>query len=64
VRLAEAGAGLRERIRHAIGDVMAPLWAQLDPADLETTVRTLRDITVRARALYPAAVSAMTREAR
>ena len=64
VRLADAGAGLRERIRHAIGNVMAPLWAQLDPADLETTVRTLRDITVRARALYPAAVPAMTGEAR
>lgn len=54
VRLADAGAELRERIRQAIGEVTGPLWSQLDPADLETTVRTLRSITLRARALYPA----------
>lgn len=58
VRLARAGAERRERVRLAIGDVMAPLWARFDRADLETTARTLRDITVRARALYPAATPA------
>jgi hypothetical protein len=64
VRLADAGAELRERVRHAIGDVTGPLWVQLDPADLETTVRTLRDITLRARALYSAAAPAAARGAR
>jgi hypothetical protein len=29
--------------------VTAPLYAPLDPADVETTIRTLREITTRAR---------------
>jgi hypothetical protein len=51
IRLAEAGAGLRERIRQSIGAVTGPLYAPLDPGDIETTVRTLEDITSRAREL-------------
>jgi len=55
IRLAGSGAELSARIRRAIGDVTAPLYATLDPADIETTVRTLRDITAAARTRYPAA---------
>jgi hypothetical protein len=55
IRLAPSGAELRERIRRGIGDLMAPVWEQLDPADVETTVRTLRRVTMLARDLRPAA---------
>jgi hypothetical protein len=55
VRLTDAGADLRGRLREAIGRVTAPLYASLDPADAETTIRTLHHITERARALRPAA---------
>jgi hypothetical protein len=55
IRLAPRGAELRERIRRGIGDLMEPVWAQLDPADVETTVRTLRRVTTLARDLRPAA---------
>ena len=55
IRLAPSGAELRERIRRGIGDLMAPVWAQLDPADVDTTVRTLRQVTTLARATRPAA---------
>jgi hypothetical protein len=51
VRLAPAGAELRERIRRSVGAVNGPLYEALDPADIETTVRTLQDITSRAREL-------------
>ena len=56
IRLAAAGSELRERIRHLAGDVTAPLYAKLDPADIETTVRTLRDLTMLARAMRSDAV--------
>jgi len=55
VRLTDAGADLRGRLRQAIGGVTGPLYASLDPADAETTIRTLHDITERARTLRPAA---------
>jgi hypothetical protein len=51
IRLSPAGARLRERAGHDIGALMGPVWAQLDPADIETTVRTLRRVTTLARAL-------------
>ena len=51
IRLADAGAELRERTRRSVGTVTAPLYEGLDPADIETTVRTLQDITSRAREL-------------
>ncbi len=58
VRLARAGAELRERIRAAIADISAPLYARLDPGDIEATVRTLRELTKLARAMYPEAAAA------
>ena len=36
---------LRTRIAGTIGNITAPLYAQLDPADIETTVRTLQRLT-------------------
>jgi len=51
IRLADAGAELRERTRRSVGTVTAPLYEGLDPADIETTVRTLQDIKSRAREL-------------
>ena len=51
IRLADAGAELRERTRRSVGAVTAPLYEGLDPADMETTVRILQDITSRAREL-------------
>lgn len=54
VRLAPPGAELRERIRRGVGDLMAPVWAQLNPVDVETTVRTLRQVTTLSRDLRPA----------
>jgi hypothetical protein len=58
IRLALPGAELRERIRRGIGDLMAPVWAQLDPADVKTTVRTLRQVTTLSRGLRPVAEGA------
>ena len=58
IELAAAGAALRERIRREIAAVMAPVWEQLDPADIETTLRTLARVTTLARAARPAAVPA------
>ena len=60
ITLSEAGAALRERIRQEIGDVMAPMWEQLDPADIETTVRTLGRVTTLARAVRSGAVPPAT----
>ena len=56
IRLSDAGARLRETIVGSIGAVTAPLFGSLDPADVETTVRTLREIATRARALAPSGV--------
>jgi hypothetical protein len=53
IRLSDRGARLLEKIRGSIGAVTAPVFAPLDPADVETTVRTLRDISARGRALAP-----------
>jgi hypothetical protein len=51
IRLADAGARLRASIVAALGAVNAPLWESFDPADLETTIATLRELTLRARSL-------------
>lgn len=56
-RLSSAGAEARDRARDSVREVMAPVWAQTDPADLQTTIRTLRDITRTIRALHPEAVA-------
>lgn len=45
IRLAAAGAELRTRVAGTIGNITAPLYAQLDAADIETTVRTLQRLT-------------------
>lgn len=45
IRLATAGADLRTRIVGLIRNLTGPLYAQLDPADIETTVRTLQRLT-------------------
>ena len=56
IQLAEPGAELGAGIRAGVGAITAPMWASFDQADLETTVRTLGEITARARAaLAPAA---------
>jgi DNA-binding MarR family transcriptional regulator len=56
IRLSAAGAELRELIRREIAAVMAPVWEQLDPADVETTIRTLGRVTMLARTVRSAAV--------
>jgi len=56
IRLSEAGAERRELIRREIAAVMAPVWEQLDPADVETTIRTLGRVTTLARTVRSAAV--------
>jgi DNA-binding MarR family transcriptional regulator len=50
VEVTAAGAQLRARIAGLISDVTAPLYEQLSPADVETTVRTLRGLSAGARA--------------
>jgi hypothetical protein len=54
IRLTAAGTELRGRLQDAVRAVTAPLWESLDPAALNTTIRTLEEITARARALRPA----------
>jgi hypothetical protein len=51
VRFAPAGARLRERIASSAGAVTRTLVALIDPADLEVTIRTLRELTARAGAV-------------
>jgi hypothetical protein len=53
IRLADAGAQLRASIVGSMGAITTPLWGSFDPADLETTVTTLREIALRARSLTP-----------
>jgi hypothetical protein len=36
-----------------MGAITTPMWASFDPADLETTAATLRELVLRARALSP-----------
>jgi hypothetical protein len=54
VRFAAAGAELRDRIVSSAGAVTRSLIAPVDPADLEATIRTLRELTARARAVLAA----------
>ena len=55
IRLADRGAALRARIGDSIGALTAPVYGPLDPADVATTLRTLHEITTRARAARTAA---------
>ena len=53
IRLADAGAQLRASIVESMAAITTPMWASFDPADLETTAATLRELVLRARALSP-----------
>jgi hypothetical protein len=54
VRFGAAGAELRDRIVSSVGAVTRSLVAPIDPADMEATIRTLREITSRARMVLSA----------
>jgi hypothetical protein len=58
--LSAAGAELLARIRGSVAAVMAPVWAALDPADVDTTVRILREITLQARGTLAAQAGGAT----
>jgi len=49
VRLTARGRGLREQVLARSAQITGPMLAAIDRADLETTVRTLDEITRRAR---------------
>ncbi len=51
IRLTAPGQALRERILAASAEITGPMLASLDRGDLETTIRTLQEITRRARAI-------------
>ena len=51
VRIADDGAQLRAKIAGSISAVTAPLYESLSSSDVETTVRTLRYLTTRVRAV-------------
>jgi hypothetical protein len=55
VRIADDGAQLRAKIAGSISAVTAPIYESLSSSDVETTVRTLRYLTTRVRALNHAA---------
>jgi DNA-binding MarR family transcriptional regulator len=49
IRMTEAGRGLRQDVLAASATITGPVLATLDRADLETTIRTLDEITRRVR---------------
>jgi hypothetical protein len=51
VTLTASGADLQAKVRAGASEVTAGLYGAIDPGDLETTVRTLQEITARAQAL-------------
>jgi DNA-binding MarR family transcriptional regulator len=51
IRLTAQGQALREGILAASAKITAPMLASLDRGDLETTIRTLQEITRRAQAI-------------
>ena len=51
VRLSPRGEELRRKINGSVSAVTATLLAPLDGADVETTIRTLQQVTARAAAL-------------
>lgn len=54
VGFAPGGTELRDQIARSAGAVTRSIVAPLDPADLEATIRTLRQVTARGRALLAA----------
>ena len=55
VKITGDGARLRAKIAGSISAVTAPIYESLTASEVETTVRTLRYLTTRVRALSPAA---------
>jgi hypothetical protein len=51
IRLTAQGRGLREGVLAASAKITGPMLATIDRGDLETTVRTLDEITRRARGI-------------
>jgi DNA-binding MarR family transcriptional regulator len=51
IGLTAQGRALRERVLAASAKITGPMLATIDPTDLETTVRTLTEITRQVRAL-------------
>ena len=51
IRLTAQGQALREGILAASAEITGPMLASLDRVDLETTIRTLQEITRQARAV-------------
>ena len=51
IRLSAQGRGLREGVLTASAKITGPMLATIDRDDLETTVRTLDEITTRARGI-------------
>jgi hypothetical protein len=64
LRLSDMGARLRASIVGSMGTITTALWEPFDPADLQTTVTTLREITLRARSLSSATVPSAAGEGR
>ena len=54
VGFAQGGTELRDQVARSAGAVTRSILAPLDPADLEATIRTLRQVTARGRALLAA----------
>jgi hypothetical protein len=54
IQLGEHGADVRGRIAGSAGAITRALLAPISPADVETTIRTLREVTLRGRALLAA----------
>ena len=51
IRLTAQGQALREGILAASAEITGPMLASLDRVDLDTTIKTLQEITRRARAI-------------
>jgi MarR family transcriptional regulator, organic hydroperoxide resistance regulator len=57
VELTEEGQVLHRSLRRSVGGASAELLAGLDPSDVETTIRVLREVTERAKAPQPSRAS-------
>jgi predicted transcriptional regulator len=52
IELTDSGRGLRQAVLAASAQVTGPVLATLDRGDLETTIRTLDEITRRVRETF------------
>ena len=60
IRLGDYGGDLRGRIAASVGAITRALLAPVSPADVEITIRTLREVTQRGGALLAAGNGDMT----